>query len=82
MSELLVKCEKELKNLSKIPESKQIAIIKKCNKCLIKAISEIVRNCMLGNIKLNNCKKEKLKPYKKVLKILGAKYIPLESKKR
>lgn len=82
MSELLVKCEKELRNFSKLSKTEQVRTIKNCKKCLIKAISEIVRNCLLGNIPLEDCQKDQLKPYKKLLKIIGRKYISLERKRK
>jgi ribosomal 50S subunit-associated protein YjgA (DUF615 family) len=83
MSELLVKCEKELRNFSKLSKTEQVRTIKNCKKCLIKAISEIVRNCLLGNIPLEDCEKDQLKPYKKLLKIIGRKKnISLERKRK
>jgi hypothetical protein len=69
MSELQVKCENELRSLAKASKEDQIKIIKRSKKFLIKAISEIVRNRLLGNIPMNNCRKNKLKHYKKSFEI-------------
>jgi hypothetical protein len=81
MSELLVKCENELRSLAKASKQDQIKIIKRSKKCLIKAISEIVRNCLLGNIPMNSCRKNKLKHYKKLLKSISRRSLPLEKKR-
>ncbi len=81
MSDLLVKCEKQLIKLSNSSNSEKKLIIKRCRKCLIKAISEIVRNCLIGNIPMDDCRKNKLKRYKKLLIALARKSKPLELKR-
>jgi hypothetical protein len=81
MSELIKKCEKDLVNLSKASRTEKIKIVKKCKKCLLKAISEIVRNCLLGNISMNTCQRSKLKRYRKILNLISKRSIPLEKKR-
>lgn len=81
MSKLLVKCEKDLNKLLNSSDSEKKYIIENCKKCLIKAISEIVRNCLLGNIPMEKCRKNKLKRYKNLLLKLANKSKPLEVKR-
>ena len=80
MSELIKKCEDELKKLSYSSNSQRKAILKTSKKFLIKAISEISLNCMKGKIPMSECDKNRLRKYKKVLKKLSNRYIPLREK--
>jgi len=82
MSNLIINCEKELIKLYTLKNNKErTKLLKKSRKCLIKAISEIVHNCLAGNIPMTQCKRNKLKRYRKILKKLGDKELSLNSKR-
>jgi hypothetical protein len=82
MSELIKNCESELKFLSKANAAQRRKVLKNSRKCLIKAISEIVLNCLLGNIPMNQCRRNRLKKYKKLLNKLANRTTSLNSKKK
>ena len=70
----LTKCSEELrkiKNCENLKIKKQL--INKANNCVIDVISEIAKNCLLGNLPLKTCDFEKLKRYKKQLRLLSKK---------
>ena len=79
--ELIKKCENELrklKNCKNIKERRQI--IRNSDNCLIDAISEIAKNCILGNLKLKNCEFNKIKQFRRPIEKLSKK-IPIEKRK-
>ena len=78
----MLKCEKDLKFLSNASDYKKREIIHNCKKCLIKAIAEISKNCLVGNISMNKCKKIKLRRYNKLLKFLSMKSSSLNIKRK
>ncbi len=82
MSELMKKCESELKILAKANVAQRRKILNNSKMCLIKAISEIVLNCLLGNIPMNECRRNKLKKYKTLLNKLANRTTSLNFKKR
>jgi hypothetical protein len=82
MSELMKKCESELKILAKANATQRRKILKNSKKCLIKAISEIVLNCLLGNISMNECRRNKLKKYKTLLNKLANRTTSLNFKRK
>jgi hypothetical protein len=82
MSQLMKKCESELTILAKANDAQRRKILKNSKKCLIKAISEIVLNCLLGNIPMNECRRNKLKIYKNLLKKLANRTTSLDFKRK
>ena len=80
--ELIKKCEKDLgklKNCKNIKERR--IIINKSDNCLIDAISEIAKNCIIGNIKLKNFEFNKLKKFKRPIENLS-KNISIKKRKK
>lgn len=82
MSKLMNKCDKELKFISKLKSNQLNKYFKNCNQCIIKALSEISHNCFKGNIPMNDNTKNILINYKKILKKLKSRYIPLKTKRK
>jgi len=56
-------------------------LIKRAKNCVINAISEIVLNCLKGNIPLKNCHFNKLSKYKNFLRKLSKKSSVKQKKK-
>ena len=70
--ELIQKCEKDLIKLNQCKNIKERRkLMKQCDECLTDAVSEIAKNCLIGNLKLKNCELKNLKKYSKILKILS-----------
>lgn len=81
MSKLIKKCEKDLLLLSKANKNKKRKIIRDSKTCLIKAISEISKNCIHGNVNMSECLRRKLKKYRELITILSGKKYSLEKKR-
>lgn len=80
--DLINKCKIDLKKLKICKNIKQRRILlNKSKNCLVNAVSEISKNCLKGNIKLSKCKINKLKKYKKVLKLIS-KRLPISKRKK
>lgn len=80
--DLIFKCENELRNINNaISVRKRNKIIRKSNKCVINAISEIALNCLLGNIPLTKCKYQEIIKYKNILRKLKKKNISTKKKR-
>ena len=47
--------------------------LKEANNCVIDAISEIAKNCLIGNVPLKTCDFKKLRKYQKLLRKLSKK---------
>ena len=58
------------------------AFLKKCPNSIIKGVCECALNLLRGNIPISKQKKNKLVPYKRTLRRLGDKKIPLFKKRR
>jgi hypothetical protein len=57
-------------------------LIKKLKTSEINSISEISKNCLLGNIPLKDCEFNKLKKFSKFLRLLAKKNISQKKKRR
>lgn len=70
----VLKCSKELNNLLKAKNQETLNnLIKSAKVCVIDAISEIAKNCLYGNIPLNNCDFQALSKYQNILRELSRK---------
>lgn len=69
-----------LKLLAKSKTKK--TILRKCPNSLIKAVCECVLNVLKGNVPLNKHQKRKITAYKKVVRTLGKKSVPLYKKRK
>lgn len=69
-----------LKLLSKC--KKKGALLRKCPNSLIKSVCECALNVLKGNVPLTKRQKNKLSPYKRTLRKLGDKKVPLFKKRR
>lgn len=69
-----------LKLLAKSKTKKKI--LQKCPDTLIKAVCECAINALKGNVPLSKRQKEKLIPFKKAVRKLGDKSIPLHKKRK
>ena len=58
------------------------AIIANSNKELLKSISECALNVLKGNVNLCNCKKRKLHKFRRQLRTVVDKHMPLARKKK
>jgi len=80
---LINECKQDLLNLYKAKSAKERnKILKKVKNCVVTAISEISLNCLKGNVPLTKCKYNQLQKYKKVLRSLSRKSIPIASKRK
>lgn len=57
-------------------------ILRKCPNSLIKALCECCINILNGNVPLSKHQKNKLSPYRKIVRNLGKKSVPLYKKRR
>ncbi len=81
--ENISKCKENLKKLSSLKSKNQRdKLIKKLKSSEINSISEISKNCLLGNIPLKNCEFNKLKKFSKYLRLLAKKTISQKKKRR
>jgi len=70
----ILKCYDYLERIAnENSSSQQSKLIKKAKTCAINAISEIVLNCLKGNIPLKNCDFNNLSKYKSLLRKLAKK---------
>lgn len=75
--------EQHVEHLKLLAKSKtKGAILQKCPNSLIKALCECTINILKGNVPLTKCTKNKLAPYKSVLRKLGDKKVPLYKKRQ
>lgn len=70
----------QLKTLSK--SKKKNKIVKKSPNSLIKALCECCKNLMTGSIPISKQRLHRLRPYKKILRSLANKKVPLFKKRR
>jgi hypothetical protein len=78
----VLNCVKELHQLSKTKNPKQKEkLIKEAQACVINAISEIAKNCLLGNIPLTSCSYKQLAKYQKVLRAISKKSASIKRRK-
>ena len=82
MSLNLAKCENELKLLTTKNLKTRRKFLKSARKCLIKAVSEISLNCLLGNIDMKECQRKKLKAHHKILRKLATKSKSFNKKRK
>ena len=71
-----------LETLAKCKPAMARAIIEKCDKDIIRAISELAHNTLKGNVQLNKNQLTKLRRYRKQLHHLANKRASLQSKKK
>src|SRR5216684_7800323 len=80
--ELIDKCQSELYTLSKTSNKEERALLlKKFDDCVIDAISEISKNCLIDKIPLTQCNFKKIKAYKATIRKLSKKNIPSGNKR-
>ena len=66
------KCAQELDNLVKEKDPKErVNLIKEVKVCVIDAISEIAKNCLIGNIPLSNEDFSNLSKYQHILRLIS-----------
>lgn len=70
-----------LRVLAKSNPKLRSAILKCCNNELIKAICEVTLNVLKGVVPINKQQKRKLKRYKRVLRALVDKKVPVKKKR-
>lgn len=58
------------------------ALLRKCPNSIIKSVCECALNLLKGNVPLTKRQKNKLSPYKRTLRKLGDKKVPLFKKRR
>lgn len=76
-------CKKDVEYLKILGKSrKKVAILKDCPNSLIKSVCECVLNLLSGNIPITGLQKKKLVPYKRTLRRLSDKKVPLFKKRR
>jgi hypothetical protein len=72
--DLIFKCKKDLQQIRKCKTIRERRkFIRNSKKCFIDAISEISKNCLIGNLPLNKCQFKYLKNYRTVLRKLSKK---------
>jgi hypothetical protein len=72
--DLISECQEKLKKLLNCSNSrKRNNLLRKSKGCLINAISEISKNCLIGNLPLKKSEIAKLKKYRKVLRFISGK---------
>ena len=80
--ELIDKCKTELYNISKTSNKEERdLLLKRLDDCVIDAISEISKNCLIDKIPLTQCNFKKIKEYKSTIRELSKKNIPRENKR-
>ena len=70
----------QLKVLAKSKNKK--SLLKKAPNCVIKALCECCKNLLCGNIPCNKQRLNRLRPYKKALRVLSKSKVPLFKKRR
>ena len=75
-------CIPELEKLAKARGENRVKFIAEAKSCIIKAVSELAKNCLVGNIPLEKFVLDKLKKYQNVLKILCKKTTSIEAKRK
>ena len=58
------------------------AIIANSDQEILQSISECALNVLKGNVKLSNCKKRKLQKFRRQLRTVVDKHVPLSRKKK
>lgn len=61
---------------------KKVSLLRKCPNTFIKALCECALNILKGNVPLSKRQKSRLSPYKKVVRELGKRSLPLYKKRR
>lgn len=75
--------KQHIEHLKLLAKSKSKAkVIQKCPNSLIKALCECATNVLKGNVPLSKYQKARLMPYKKVVRKLGTKSVPLYKKRK
>ena len=69
----IIECIPELERLAKSRGKNRIKLVAEAKSCVIKAVSELAKNCLVGNISLEDCDFKKLKKYQKVLRQISRK---------
>jgi len=81
--ENIFKCKDKLNNIYKTKNKRRrIKLLKNLNSSEVNTISEISKNCLLGNIPLRSCEFKNLKKFSKYLRLLARKNISLKNKKK
>jgi len=57
------------------------AILANSHKELVNSVGECALNVLQGNVKLSNCKKRKLRKFRRQLRIVADRHVPLARKK-
>ena len=78
----IIECIPELEALAKAKGKKRIKLIAEAKSCIIKAISELAKNCIVGNVKLEDCEFDKLKKYQNILRKISTKSTSLKKKRQ
>jgi len=72
--DLISECQDKLKKLINCPNSRiRNNLLRKSKGSLINAISEISKNCLIGNLPLKKSEIAKLKKYRKALRFISGK---------
>ena len=80
--DLIKRCEPELKKLSKCQSIKdRRKCLRQAKTCVVNAISEISKNFLVGNLKLNKKKIEKLRKHRKAIELIS-KRRPVEIRRK
>ena len=69
----IIECAAELEKIANSSGEKRIKLILEAKNCVINAISEIAKNCLIGNIELKKCNFKKLEKYKEILRKISKK---------
>ncbi|GFW96208.1 iron-uptake system-binding protein [Trichonephila clavipes] len=72
-----------INHLKQLARSKsKAALLRNCTNSLIKALCECTINILKGNVPLTKHRKSRLPPYKKVLRKLASRKVPLYKKRK
>lgn len=75
--------QKDVEYLKLLQKSREKSkILKNCSNCMIKTICECVLNLLKGNLPISKRAKTQLTPFKKTLRTLAQKRVPLYRKRR
>ena|ERR1700712_2868692 len=77
----VIECIPELEALAKVRGKKREIFISKAKNCIINAVSELAKNCLHGNINLNECQFDKLKKYQNILRKINTKKTSIKKRR-
>ena len=80
--DLIFKCKNEIYNIGKTKTKRERSnLLKNFDNCVITAIAEISKNCLLGNIPLSKCNYNKIKKYKNDIRKIASKRTTLKKRR-